>query len=110
MQRADRGVFTSYNPVSKFLIINLLLRPLTSVNLENLDTNNVDMEIEKLEPVCIVNGKLNECKLLWKTGSLKVESPYKTAILILSIYTIDKKTYVHTKMSIQMFTAALFFF
>lgn len=92
------GFFSSYNCMSKFLIINLLLYPLSSVNLRILTqtVKRVDMDGEKLEPTYTAGGEVNWCKLLWKTGSLKIESPYNTAIPILSMYPIDKKTYVRT--------------
>lgn len=50
---------------------------------------------------------------LWKTvGSLfkksNTNSPYDPQILILAIYPIEMKTYIHTKTCMCMFITALF--
>ena len=57
-----------------------------------------------------------ECKvvlLLWKRvwqclTKLKILLPYDPAITLLGIYSKELKTYVHTKIFMGMFTAALF--
>ena len=50
---------------------------------------------------------------LWKTvwqslTKLNIFLPYDPAIVLLSIYPKELKTYVHTKICTQMFTVALF--
>ena len=69
--------------------------------------------MEKKEPLCTVGGNANWCshcgKKLWRfLKKLKIEIPYESVILLLSIYPKKMITLIQNGMCTLMFIAALF--
>ena len=74
---------------------------------------NADEDVEKLDHSHIAGGNI---KWLYDSGKqfdsllkkLNMQLPYDPVVVTLGIYPREMKTYVHIKICIQMFIAALF--
>ena len=81
--------------------------------IKKADNNRCGEDVEKLEPSNHVDGNVKRCSCSGKeAGSSSKgetqESQYDPAIPLVGIYPREWKTYFHTKLCPQMFTAALF--
>ena len=61
------------------------------------------MDVQKLEPLCIVGGHVKWKAVWWFLKELKIELPYDLAIPLLGIYTKELKVGTQTDNCTAMF-------